>query len=433
MLQRAVSKYLMIFMTGLTGLLFVRDVMDFYYSKYLLLGYVLLFAVFAKPKILAPMLCFVFPLAWGLPGTYIFLACIFLYWIKRRKIPIPAFLLISSYLLLEIIAAFWYQEWKYTDIVKYISTLSLFFTFLYDEEIDKEQCVKAYYVGSLVLCSIVLISTIQNAPSNWLSLFSRGFFRFGMRYAEEKGRIALSLNANALAYYSLIGFTLAINFITGNKGKKILFHIGACLLFVMTGLLSVTMSFVLVMSICVLLFILSRLQKITTIFYSLLTTLGISLIIAYIIFKMPNILTAFSSRFNSTDIATANYRTTLFMLYNEAFFNNLRFILMGTGVTQYQNVLNITYATHNMIQQILVCYGIFFGMLFFTAILYPLKTIIKNRKTTIIKWIPVISVLLFAQAIQFITPEELMLPYIITVYVLATAPLKKEEQENQSL
>lgn len=433
MLQKAISKYLLVFMSGLTGLLVLRDVMGFSYSKYLLLGYVLLFVAFAKPKVLAPMLCFMFPLAWGLPGNYIFFASIVLYWIKRRKIPVQAFILISFFLLLEIIASFWYPEQNYVDIVKYISILSIFFTFLYDSQIDKEQCIKAYYIGSLVLCSVILVSTINNAPSNWLYLFSRGFFRFGAQHIEEASNMALSVNANALAYYSLVGFALAINFIVNNKGKNLLLHIGSCLLFIMTGIFSVSMSFLVILSICILLFVLSRLKKITTILYSLLITSVIALILAYILFKMPDILTAFSSRFNSSDIATANYRSTLFILYNEAFWNNLRFILMGAGVTQYTRVLNIPYATHNMVQQIFVCYGIFFGMLFFIAMLYPLKTIIKNRKANIIQCLPLIPVILFTQTIQFINPEPLMLPYVIAFYVLATAPLKKQTNKGDSL
>lgn len=432
-MQKAISKCLLFFIIGLTGLLVLRDVIGFSYNKYLLVGYFLLFAILAKPKVLAPMLCFMFPLTWGLPYTYIFFAGIVLYWIKRRKMPIQVFILISCYLLLEIIASFWYPELDYVAIIKYTSVLSIFFTFLYDSNVDKEQCIKAFYIGSLVLCGIILISTIKNAPSNWLYLFSRGFFRFGKNHIEEVVDMALSLNANNLAYYSLIGFSLSLSFLMSNKGKNILFYIGGCLLFLIMGVFSVSMSFVVTISICISLFILSRLQERTTVLYSLLITSVIVFIFAYIIFKMPDTLIAFSSRFDSTDIATANQRFTLFILYNEAFWNNIRFVLLGTGVTQYTSVINIFSSMHNMIQQIFVCYGIFFGIIFFISILYPIKAIIKSRKISIIKWLPLISVILFTQTIQFINPEPLMLPYVIAFYVLATAPLKKQTNKGDSL
>lgn len=427
--QNKISKYLLTFMIGLTGLLVLRDIMAFSYSKYLLVAYFLIFAVFAKSKVLAPMLCFMFPLSWGLPGSYIFLAGIFLYWIKRRQIPVKVFILISCYLLLEIFASFWYPEQNYIDIVRYISVLSIFFTFLYDSQTDKEQCIKAYYIGSLVLCSVILISTIKNAPDNWLTLFSKGWFRFGMQHVEDAGNMMLSLNANSLAYYSLIGFTLAVDFITNSKGKNVLFHIVSCFLFLITGIFSVSMSFIVTVSVCILLLIMSRIKRVTTLFYSLIITSVIACVFAYFIFKMPDILTAFSTRLNSVDLATANSRSTIFIMYSETFLNNLRFILFGTGVTQYIGVTNMINAMHNMIQQIFVCYGVFFGILFFTSILYPLKEITKIRRINIIKTLPLISVILFTQTIQFVNPESLMLPYVIAFYVFATAPLKKDRED----
>ena len=180
------------------------------------------------------------------------------------------------YFLLEIIASYFYPATDYAWIIKYLSVIAIFFTFLYDSEIDKESCIKAFYIGSIVLCIVIILTTFKNAPSNWLYLFSRGWFRFGSKQAENVDGMMLSVNANTLAYYSVVGCALAFNFIPESKGRTRFIHIGALALFAVSGVFTVSISWMLVMSVCTLLFVFTQTKSGKAV---LLTGVGIVFVI----------------------------------------------------------------------------------------------------------------------------------------------------------
>ena len=428
MVEKKENLYFPIFIFGLCSLLVARDVIGISFNKFIFVGFILLFAIVSSYKDLSSMLCFMFPLTWGLPYTYIFLGCIIIYWFKRKKIPAPAFILIIIFFLLEIVASFFYQTTDYISIIKYVSVIAIFFTFLYDSEIDKNSCIKAYYYGSIVLCLIILVTTFRNAPSNWLYLFSKGWFRFGNKQAEDAEGMMLSVNSNTLAYYSIVGIAIAYYFIPGTKGKQRWLHIFALGLFLISGVFTVSISWMIVFAVCTLLFVFSQTRNVKAVLFSALGMIVLLLVFRIAISNRPELLSAFTDRLANADLRTGNNRTELMLGYHRVFINNPRFIFLGTGVTQYRQVTNLINSFHNMIQQIFVSYGVFGGLIFFIGLLAPLRKI-KKHATTLLDWIPLIVVLLFTQTIQFINPESLMLPFVIAFYLLSANSAKEEENE----
>lgn len=432
MSSNRISTYVWAFIVGLTLLLLARDVIGIQYSKIILIGYSIAFCFCSKTQDLAPMISFLFPLAWGLPYTYIFLGVILLYWLKRRAIPRTSFIAILFYALLEIIASCGYAEADYVAIVKYISVLSIFFTFLYDKSIDKKTCIKTYYIGSMVLCGIILIATLKNAPFNWLYLFSSGWFRFGAKHAADAEGMILAVNANTLAYYSVVGTALSFCFIFNQNRKGLGRYLIGLFLFLITGILTVSISWLVVMGVCIGMLLVEQIKKKNTWIYIFLIgscSMGIGY---YFLSKHPDILTGFLTRFNTADIATADGRTTILIDYGQTILENPRLLLMGAGVTQYTEVFNISAAMHNMLGQIFICYGIFGGLIFLGLILCPLGKLFK-KSTALVFWIPLVAVLLFTQTIQFVHPEPLMLPYVIAYYVLASSFAEIDHTKNQNL
>ena len=85
MVEKKENLYFPIFIFGLCSLLVARDVIGISFNKFIFVGFILLFAIVSSYKDLSSMLCFMFPLTWGLPYTYIFLGCIIIYWFKRKK------------------------------------------------------------------------------------------------------------------------------------------------------------------------------------------------------------------------------------------------------------------------------------------------------------------------------------------------------------
>jgi hypothetical protein len=417
------------FTVGLTLLLILRDIVGFSMNKFLLVGFVLLFTFIANTEAIPMMLSFMFPLAWGLPYTYIFLGAIILYWFKRRGIPRISLGLIIGFAALEITASIFYPSTDYIAILKYMSVLSIFFTFLYDRAIDKKEVIKYFFAGLVVLCAVIIISTIKTAPSNWLYLFSRGWFRFGSKQAVENDGMMLKVNANTLAYYSIVGVSIGLYYIKTNKEINKWIFIGSIILLAISGVFTVSRSWILVTAICIFLFIVDESKSIKGVAIGGLIIIVVLFAGYKIIQSTPELLEGFTRRFTADDFSTSGGRTDLFMEYDRAFWSNIRFPLIGTGVTQYRAMTNVINSFHNMIQQIVVSYGIPFAIVFFAGMFAPLKWV-RGRKLSIVTWIPFVAVLLFTQTIQFINPETLMLPYIIAVYILM---VEAEKQDNGEL
>ena len=424
MKSKHASKVLIILILGIILLLVVRDILGFAFNKYIIVGFTIACFIIADTESVPSMLSFMFPLSWGLPYTYIFSVAIVIYWIKRRKIPKATFVLLLLFSTLEILASAYYPETNYIYIVKYLSVIAIFFTFLYDLKIDKASVVRFFYYGLIVLCAIIIISTIKSAPSNWLYLFSRGWFRFGEKQAIDNDGMMLKVNANTLAYYSVVGMSIGFYYIKNNgyKGKWIL--ILSIALLTISGVFTVSRSWIIVAVICFFMFILEESHSLKGTIVGILATVGIFFIGYQIVQRTPEILQGILGRFNEQDITSAGARTDLFSAYNRAFWSNARFPLLGTGVTQYRAMIKISNSFHNMIQQIIVSYGIPCGIVFFAGMFAPLRRI-KGAKPSIINWIPFVAVMLFTQTIQFINPEALMLPYIISIYILILEAEKK--------
>jgi len=126
-------------------------------------------------------------------------------------------------------------------------------------------------------------------------------------------------------------------------------------------------------------------------------------------------------RFNRADMITGNGRTNLFTLYFDIFFSKIRYMLIGTGVTQYRAVSGANQSIHNMFQQVLVCYGFLGAAIFFTAIIKPVFKMKGKTHVTFINFLPMLVVLLFSQTIQFINPPQYMLVYLCGVFAIQAA------------
>ena len=428
MIETKYRNYFNIYIIGLVALLAIRDIAGVSFSKFLLVIYCLGFLAYAPVDCFAPMLCFTFPLTWGLPYTYIYFGAICLFWLKRKKVPGRAFACSLFFLSLEFIASIWYIDTDYALILKYISTLTIFFTFLYDDYIDKKSCVRAFYIGSIVLCVIILITTFKSAPSNWLYLFSKGWFRFGSKQAENIEGMMISVNANTLAYYSIVGICLSYSYLPDSKGKERWFYLSALALFTVSGVLTVSISWMLVFVVCSLLFVFTQTRSPKAVILTAIGMISAFLIARIALSRTPELLTAFTTRLTTVDLSTGDARTDLMLDYHNAFWNNPRFIFLGTGVTQYRQITNISNSFHNMIQQIFVSYGVIAGIIFFVGILSPIRNV-GRHSTVLLDWLPMIGVLVFTQTIQFINPESLMLPYVIAYFWLITRAEKGREND----
>ena len=409
---------LKLFIAGIIILMLMRDIAHISINKYIYVIYSASLMCLADYQTLVYMLSFLFPLVWGLPGTYIMLCATILLIIKTTILNKKAILLMLLFAIMELLASFWYPDVDFVEMAGYLFSVFVFFILLYfKEKIDCMKCVKLFFYGVAILCLIVVISGLLKAPSDWRYLFSKGWFRFGETQVNNSGSMMTSVNANTLAYYSITGICCGLVLLKREKGINKIIIIIIITYFVISGFLSVSRSWLLVASICVILFILSETRSFRGILsVSVIAIIGV-LTIVYFLKNNPELLQGILRRLNDSGMSTAGGRVELFSLYLKAFLKSPRFFIIGTGVTQYKEVTHIFDSVHNGLEQILICYGLTGSIVFIKGMLYPVWKI-RNTIKPLIYWMPFVGVALFTQTIQFVNPDALMFPYIIAVFAL---------------
>lgn len=409
---------LFIMVAGLSGMLILRDINGISISKFIYFGFAVACMAIVNYQALLDMICFILPLMCGLPGTYIMPCAVALLLLKGNKVKPVQVIPVLIILVMEMFAALWYPSFQLAAIVQYVSFAGIMVFLIHDDtEIDALQCIKMYVCGLLLLCAVILVSTLMDAPSNWMRLFAAGKFRFGDVHA---GGLAmqLSLNANSLAYYSLTGITCGALLMEKAKGKNKLWYIIFIMFFAVTGFLTVSRSWLLVLGICLLLYVISKLHKPKHFLILLLVLVAIFVAVRYYFKQNPEMLASFTSRFDDVTEDGGGGRTQIFKKYMQIYLDDIRLMLFGTGVTQYNEVAGTAGAIHNGTQQILVSCGlggfIFYMIVFITAVLKAKR----SEKIPMVYWLPLISVVAFVQTIQFLNPMMLMLPFIIGIYAL---------------
>ena len=426
----AKSQRLLIFEVAVFSLLLmVRDIGGIEFNKFVFLPIAVILFAFMDMEQLICSLCFLLPLLNGLPGNYIILAWILIYLLKTRYVKSKVIVLFAIYVILEIISGIGLTENSLVDTFSYLAYLFAFLMMINnDTEFSRKKCLWSYFIGVSIFVFITFFSTLVYAPSNWLTLFANGWYRFGNLTGVDSMHIGT--NANELAYFAAVGFSVGLVLLAleaGNLVRRNIIYVLSLFVLIL-GALSTSRSYILVIAIIILFYFAVCKKSIKGFLIALLAMIIAVGVIYYILEQYPDLLTGFISRFDSETTSTAGSRTILWQQYWEAFFSKVRYILLGTGVVGYKEATGLYHSTHNMFQQIIMCYGVPFGFVFIVSILRPAVACFKNIKTKVL-WLPLLAVLLFTQTIQFLNPWNLMLHYIVGVFALQTEGLDSSALE----
>lgn len=416
LLEKETNKLILIFVFGVCLLLGLRDIAGLEINKFIIVVFCSICFFVSSFKNLVLMVSFLIPLLCGMPGTYL-MPLVLLLVLTKYGIPKKSMLLILFFTCLEIFDSLFYTNFALNDTVQYCSFLGILFFFVYSTELKNNfklqyDACRYYLYGSSFLCLAIFTSTIKTASDNWLTLFANGWFRFGDVQADEFSGMMLKLNANSLAYFACIGVFLALVYALNKKEKnKSLYYIIAAVHLII-GIFTVSRAF----------FILTLLSAVIIVFMSLKTKrqflllIFILLIITFFtivgIHYLPNVVDGIVNRFEDKNIATAGGRTELLTAYFDAFFENPRFLLTGTGVLGYKEMIGIYGSIHNALQQLIICLGIPGSVLFLVGLIVPgikdVKAVSNNMYI-----LPLLVVGLFLQTIQILNPCQFMLPIAI--------------------
>lgn len=382
------------------------------------IGGVIVVGIMAILMILLPykqcisFLFFVLPLTCGIPGFSMLCSYIIIL-SKSKNINSWQFIPPICIVLLELFHVCNYNfVISMPAVFSFSSFILVFFYLIFncDRRVDIADCIKLFIIGTVFACVTVILKLTSTVGIEELML---GTLRGGVLATEEVVIGQFDLNANSMAFYSIVSFTCLL------IGSKILrmpsiAHTVLLTLSVIVGLLSFSRTYIMLLALAVLLYLVSNRHSMKAIIAGLILTC-VLVYVAPLFFE--SLLDVFTERFSDENATSAGGRTEIFMIYHNAFLDNPRLYIGGTGVVHYSNVIGYHMSMHCGFQQLYVCCGIIGLVVYFVSALhYKRRYVTKGLPATF--YIPLIVCFIFSQSIQFLNPYFLMLPFIPVVYIL---------------
>lgn len=402
-------------------LIIFRDLLNVSINKYILVAFC--FAVFAclDYEGVVCFLMFLLPLSCGIPGNFIFLTGAVLLLIKRRaaisflQIAIPIVVIIQ-----ELILSFFAVRFSLITSAGYFTMVFLLFFLILEKKefIDHKKAINYFLIGVVTLLLVMLLETV--IEYGWGPVMN-GIVRIG--YAKTYTNIVstnlrISNNPNNIGYYAEVA--IACSFIMMNRWRGKIIYFVVILISLLVGALTFSRTFVLLLALLLVIYFACSIEFKLRNIISFVLVILFAVLIWHLFIQNSTFFYNYLNRFNSNDLSTAGGRTTLFWEYLIYIYNNPIRFLFGIGAVDYRHTIDISISNslHSGIEQIFVCYGILGFFLWISTLFASVRLAVSKHKIKFIYFLPIITVILFTQTIQFLNPYELMMPYIIGIYAL---------------
>ena len=396
-------------------MLLARDIFNVPVNKFFFVAICIAFFFLANQLEIIYMVMFTFPLLCGLPGNYIMPIAFTLYLLKAKGLNAKQFFFCGFIVFMELFACIFYDSFDFSNIVGYVTSLMFFFCLIYDRTAyDYKKCLFYFVLGTVLTSVIIVVATILKSPT-WLQDIASGYFRFGKVEHMTEEALNLTLNANALAYYSIAGMSFIVVLLKCSNYNKIALLIDMFLLSI-TGIMTLSRTWFLVAGLMILLYILATSRSIKG---SIRSIIGATVVVAiiYMVFKMfPQMLEGLNARLYRGDISGGNGRVEITKEYLDKFINNARIMFLGSGVTQYSDVIGSSNSLHNSLVQILISYGIFGSFVFIYGWLADVVKAIG--KVDLLFWIPFICIFTYSLSAQIVNPHYLVYPHLLAIFAI---------------
>lgn len=403
---------LLISVVIVTAMIYLRDFGFFEFSSVQLAAVSVALALLMPYNEFMAYLFFLFPLIPGLPASYI-IPLLSVLWVfkNKKRINIPAICFFLFFASLELIHfGFYTFEKDILFVVRYLSCLFLFVMCFADNSDSEEYNRRALFFCIGVAVLIVGVTTNTTILVGNIAEYGGRVGEVTLLDESMDGVIRLSLNPNGLAFLSLTATAISMSFLSQKKGNSALI-ISILVLSLVAGVLSLSRTWVVAFAFTILVYLLSGRASRTGKFVGYLCVVGAA---AFLVVKGSVYIDAFAGRFGDETVSSAGSRTGIFSTYHNFMFEHIEYLFFGTGAAYYNDVVNATTSVHNSIQQVFVSYGIVGLAVFAIA---ASKIWLKNRGGLVI-WLPVLSVFLFMQAIQFLNPFFNMFPILAAFQVV---------------
>lgn len=411
------NKLLKVSVLSIMVILCMRDILGMGISGIMIVGIISMFMLILPYAQLVYLLFFILPLTCGIPG-YVMLVSIVLLVLKSKHITaaqiIPALLIAIS----EILHVTFYDfNADFRGVLSYLSFISVFFFLLFEQDktVMRQVCIKYFCFGAVFTLAVIYAGLmLENGFAEVIAGNLRSGFAMGIEEVEEmKNRLVL--NANSIAYYSIVSLACLM---LGRKKLLLGKFVYIALLFITIagGVLSFSRTWLLLVAVVFVLFIIANKPSNKFVLGAAIAAIVGLVIVSDSAFFAP-IVENMTSRIGNDDIATAGGRFIIFERYNDFWLSEMKYVLFGTGAVYYKEVAGQFMSIHNGIQQIYVCYGLC-GILLYIGVIVGFLRRNKHIKLSLLFCLPIIACFLFNQSIQFLNPYYLMLPFIPAAYAL---------------
>lgn len=409
-------------------------------SKNVFIGIIIVAFVLLDYQNIFYLVCFLIPLKSGMPNNYILLfSSIALLLksphLKKRQIIIP-FIIIAYETLLDFTASVPIEKMLF---LSYVFTIFFVFFLIYADPslLDIKKACLWYGIGTLVLVTIISISSIVHL--GFMHVLSNTRVGRTKVFFPDIHNLMFDIQADGFGNFAAVAFScFTVSFYQYYLEEKKLFTKKQTLIFigaivvVLLGSLSLTRTFIIVV-ICDVFILIFGIFKYSSKKIALLSFF-LFLLTGVVFLQTPN-GQAFLERFlNKHEMLTGTGRTIIFGEYLTYQLAHIKVLLFGTGVRVYATMTKDFYSsTHNMVQQIIFCYGILGGVALIISLYFPVLKMLKDGfKLEIPYFIPLFTVSLLSQATQFLTPNDMLMSFPLCLFVCLYPTIREKRKINES-
>ena len=287
-------------------------------------------------------LAFLVPLASTFNAPYIWIASLIVLLFRKKKLYILTLFMWIVITGQELNAHYLYGVSDTNRMIGYISTIALLIYLVNDSDkrINYVCCLKRFVLGVSVLFILYTFNVYTELGTRFVGELMLGSVRFGGTASDTFSTLDIPLNANTIAYYSIIAIACILTLCKTEKSKNIKIYYGLAFIeCAFIGALTISRSWFIVAFICGFIYMLSCSTSMISFLKHSVFWVAFLVIALFLLSTKTTIIDSFLLRFNSENIETAGGRTLITSQYLESFWNNMEFFFLGSGVTDYTVVM----------------------------------------------------------------------------------------------
>ena len=401
------------------ALIFARNILDVHIPVIVVLVIGAIVALVSTREEMIALVIACVPMSAAFQYKYLIFICVIIFLIKfGRDVKITTALLPLGLMMVWDLFHGIFYPFSFVEYLRGFAEIIFcaVLMFVVPRKIDYKLISRVLAISSICMMSIVLLNLLEQTNYNFKEIFV-GTYRFGVGDADVEN-YGVNYNANSLGLIANLSIAGLLQLIIAKK-HNVFDYLMIVILFLF-GVMTMSRSFLICFVLLLTMFAVSgvptlkgKLERI-----ALITLIGV-LLIFLVTTLMPNVYEAFIARFEVDDIS--NGRNDLFAFYSKHLLSSPENILFGVGRQEYGDVImrmypevtldTGTYICHNGTQEVLVCWGLPGFVLFAWFIIEMIKRKPKGLKRSVVNYIPLVIILVAAQAGQLVTDGNKLLAF----------------------